>query len=169
MVLIDKQILTETNKALKELYLSMSKEKKHDLSQRLMKLDEFESPHKFERWGGLELFNVKAFIMESPKRRKSLKKFGPEKNDVDLLIFRSYYLLEYSLFQVLKYYTYTRSNSDPVSQALQIGYSCQNNKLSYSVYDSMIDPILLYAGTFFYDEYPYDDIVDKVINSDLFR
>ena len=97
MMLIDKQVLVETNKKLKELFFSMDGDKKLELSRKFMRLPEVDSPHKPIKWSLNDLWLVKAYILETPSRRKKLVKFSPSKIDLDLLIFRSYFFLEIAL------------------------------------------------------------------------
>ncbi len=163
MMLIDKQVLIETNKKLKELFFSMDEAKKLELSRRFMKLPEDESPHRIHKWSLNDVWLLKAYISESPSRRKKLVKFSPSKIDLDLLIFRSYFFLEYSFFLSLQYYKYTLKADDPVQIVCQVGHASEDNKIVYGAFHSALDPRATYAGSFFLAEYPYDEILEAIL------
>ena len=156
-MIIDENIISETNEILKDLFLSMDKDSKNILLKRILKFDIDNAPHRVERLTAAEADLISSFVKETPLRRMTLKKFNPDKIDLPLLILKSYFILEFSLYSLLKCHIYTRSASSPALQALRFGLSCFEDKSEYNLAQIFANPLSSYTGTFFFEHYPYDE------------
>ena len=162
---IDADTIFEANEVTKELFLSMDRASKDALLKRLIAIETDKSPHRFVNWNWGDVETVASFVKETPARRRKLKRFSPEKIDLPMLTFKSYYLLEYSLSRMIDIYIWTRNRASLMEKVVVFGrISAKINSDEDNQTRLLADPLSFYAGSFFYDEYPYDETVFSVCN-----
>ncbi len=162
---INAETILVTNDVTKELFHSMDRAAKDTLLKRLLAIETEKSPHIFANWSIGETETVASFVKETPERRGKLKRFSPDKIDLPMLIFKSYYLMEYSLTRMTDIYIYTRTRASLMEKVVVYGrISAKIGRDEDPRNRSMSDPLAFYAGSFFYDQYPYDEMVFSICN-----
>lgn len=160
---IDVETILATNEAAKGLFHLMNKAEKDALLKRLLAIETDKSPHKFVNWSIAEINAVLEYIRESPARRKKLKRFSPEKIDLPMLIFQSYYLLEFCLSEMTDIYWQTRAKRSLIEKVALYGMvSARIGKTEGLGTRALGEPLAFFAGSFFFDEYPYDERVFSI-------
>lgn len=160
---IDDETILATNEAAKELFHSMTRAEKDILLKRLLAIETEKSPHRFTNWSHSEILTVIDFIAETPERRKKLKRFSPEKIDLPMLIFQSYYLLEFCLSEMTEVYWRTRAKTSLIEKVALYGMvSARIGKTEGLGTRALGEPLAFFAGSFFFDEYPYDERVFSI-------
>jgi hypothetical protein len=162
-MIFDETTLLETNDVMRELFHSLNNEEKNLLLKRVLNVDEEQSPLEMMKWTLQDWGMINRYIKETPARRKSLKKFSPDKIDLHMLVYKSYFFLENCLCIMLELHERTMTAKHPMDKVFHFGRSffflrtSQSQKLL-----KLTDPLTFFAGTFFYEDYPYDDQVFSV-------